>query len=153
MTSIDEPPFVYSLRRLQPESYFVEQFELGSDSDATVSLIRAAIESRQALPPGIFDGASERLLIDFLCGDPVDSDLSKSMWRKHKPSLWICRGRSCITGKVPLIGLTQRAFEALLYQSRRLASQPHGMTERLDGALLFTIGFSISHIEKNTIPF
>jgi hypothetical protein len=154
MAPTDEPPFVYSLRRIAPESAWVQEFALGPDDGALITLIRAAIESRHVLPAGLFDNPCERLLIDFLCGDPLDFNDHVTMLTKHKPSLWILRGRSVPTAKVPLVGLTQKAFEALVYLARlRLATNSSGATERLDGALLFSIGFSISHIEKNTIPF
>jgi hypothetical protein len=150
---IDKPPFEYWLLRLVPESDFAQGFSLGPDGGLTISLIRAATESRQVLPAALFDGPDERLLIDFLCGDPL-GDLY-SIRTPYKPHLWLCRGlhRPIASAKLPLIGQTQRAFESLLYLS--LLRKPRGLqaTDREGGALMFVLGFPLEQVDAHVIPF
>lgn len=160
MTSIDEPPFYYSLLRISGESDFAQEFKLGRDNLAVITLIRAAIESRHVLSAWMFAHPFERLLIDFLCGDPVYTNAYELINRHHKASMWLVRHRShqrsknYETAKMPLIGLTQECFRALVYLARlRLAQHDSGATDYLLGAIEFSLGRPLDQIEAELIPF
>lgn len=154
--TFDDPPFFYSIARPAVGDHLkADIFALGADDGVVVSLIRAAIESRQCLPPGLFEHPEQRMLIDFLCGDPIDEELN--IHTKRNAFLNVCLRRGTNNSDIPtawirLAGRNLRAFEALLYLARLRFAEP-GYLDRLDGALLFCLGFSMDHIERNMIPF
>ncbi len=154
--TFDEPPFFYSIARPAASDHIkAEFFALGAHDEVVVSLIRAAIESRTSLPPGLFESPEQRMLIDFLCGDPIDEELNKQDKRNVFMSVCLRRGTNnsnSPTAWIRLAGRSLRAFEALLYLARLRLAEP-GYLDRLDGALLFCLGFSMDHIERNMIPF
>ena len=150
MAWTDEPPFYYYIRR----SNVADIWELGKDTDLTISAIRAATESRNRLPFPLFQRPRERLLIDFLCGDPLD-DLVVRALRKDSSDIWLCRRSSDRHSvRIPLSDLTLEAFKALLYSAKFALERPQSIVrERLDGALLYCMGFSMLTIESDGTQF
>lgn len=148
--TFDEPPFEYSIRRAD----VYEIWDLGKDTDLTMSAIRAATESLNRLPFVLFQRPRERLLIDFLCGDPLDDLIVRSL-RLEAAEVFLWR-KSSDRHKViiPLSGITLRAFEALLYSAKFALERPQSIVRtRLDGGLLYVMGFSMHVIESDGIPF
>lgn len=142
----DRPDFVYSLQRTGcPKAW-----ELSGE---TLSVLRAAVDSVNRLPRQLFDRKSERVLLGFLCGDLLEAAVMRALEREPS-GLWLHRSSGHHSSRMPLAGVTLRAFEALLYVAKLQIVRPMSdARDQLDGALLFVFGFSIDVIEADGIPF